>query len=491
MVIASAPVVFIVDDVFSLAETYSAFLRPEGFDVRTFELGAEALAALDGVTPQLIFLDVQLPDMNGLEVLFQVKARRLTTKVIILTGQGSINLAVDAMREGAFDFIVKPCTASRLRTAARNAIGNHAIATSNNPAGKDESGQFLDFVGDSPRMQTVYGIIRRVAKTNATVFIKGESGTGKELCARAIHTRSGRADGPLITLNCAAIPRDLMESELFGHVKGAFTGASADRNGAALLANGGTLFLDEICEIDLSLQSKLLRFLQEKTIQRVGENILRPTDARVICATNRDPQAEMNAGRFREDLFYRVHVIPIELPPLREREQDCLQIARRFLLDFAKEDGKHFREFSPEAEQALMTYNWPGNVRQLQNVIRNIVVLYDGEVVDADMLPKHAHSGGSLVPGAASLPTGFGEPARREDTAHGPGAATVRTGNATLPLEQIIRGSIEDAIAACSGSIPRAAGMLQVSPSTIYRRLQMWQTEGDGNPSDTTVRHTA
>ena len=483
---ALAPVVFIVEDVFSLAETFSAFLRPEGFDVRTFELGASALAALDTVTPQLIVLDVQLPDMNGLEVLRQVKARGLATEVVILTGQGSINLAVDAMREGAFDFLVKPCSADRLRTTARNAVGRRK-SSAGDKTDKSESGQFIDFVGDSPRMQNVYGIIKRVAATNATVFIRGESGTGKELCAKAIHRRSSRADGPLITLNCAAIPRDLMESELFGHVKGAFTGASADRNGAALLANGGTLFLDEICEIDLSLQSKLLRFLQEKTIQRVGENILRPTDARVICATNRDPQAEMAAGRFREDLFYRVHVIPIELPPLRERDLDCLLIARRFLVDFSKEDGKHFREFSPEAERILLTYDWPGNVRQLQNVIRNIVVLYDGEVVEANMLPKQAYSGAPLVVSSPSL----SEPAIREEVRQEITHPAPRTGSDILPLELTIRRTIECAISACAGSIPRAAGMLQVSPSTLYRRIQMWQTEGEAMLADADIRRTA
>jgi len=483
---APPPVVFIVEDVSSLAETYSAFLRPEGFDVRTFELGTVALAALDSVTPQLIVLDVHLPDMNGLDLLRQVKARGLATEVVVLTGQGSINLAVDAMREGAFDFVVKPCAPDRLRTTARNAIGKRKTPAGDK-ADQSDSGQFVDFVGDSPRMQKVYGIIKRVAATNATVFIRGESGTGKELCAKAIHGRSSRADGPLITLNCAAIPRDLMESELFGHVKGAFTGASADRNGAALLANGGTLFLDEICEIDLSLQSKLLRFLQEKTIQRVGENILRPTDARVICATNRDPQAEMAAGRFREDLFYRVHVIPIELPPLRERDRDCLLIARRFLVDFSREDGKNFREFSAEAERILLTYSWPGNVRQLQNVIRNIVVLYDGEVVEAEMLPKQANSAASFAVSSARQP----EQAIHDDVRLDIAAAATRTSGDILPLEQTIRRTIERAVAACAGSIPRAAGMLQVSPSTLYRRIQMWQSEGEPVIGDADIRRTA
>jgi two-component system, repressor protein LuxO len=487
---ASQPVVFIVEDVLSLAETYRAFLRPEGFDVRCFELGSTALAALDSVTPQLIFLDVQLPDINGLDLLRQVKERELKTEVVILTGQGSIKLAVDAMREGAFDFVVKPCTADRLRTTARNAIGKRDIPVSESKAGAAESGQFVDFVGDSPHMQTVYGVIKRVAATNATVFIKGESGTGKELCARAIHQRSNRADGPLITLNCAAIPRDLMESELFGHVKGAFTGASADRNGAALLANGGTLFLDEICEIDISLQSKLLRFLQEKTIQRVGENILRPTDARVICATNRDPMVEMAAGRFREDLFYRVHVVPIELPPLRQRERDCLLIARQFLINFSKEDGKHFRKFSPEAERALLAYNWPGNVRQLQNVVRNIVVLYDGEVVEAEMLPKQAYAGAALG-NIVSPSTSADAQASRDDRPQGSAITAMRLGSGIVPLEEIIRGTIEGAIAACAGSIPRAAGMLQVSPSTIYRRVQMWQTESGAGDPDAGIRQTA
>jgi len=257
-----------------------------------------------------------------------------------------------------------------------------------------------------------------------------------------------------------------MESEIFGHVKGAFTGASNDRKGAALQADGGTLFLDEIGEMDLAMQTKLLRFLQEKTVQRVGEDTLRRADVRIVCATNRDPQAEVLAGRFREDLFYRLHVVPLELPPLRERDGDVLLLARHFLELSAKEDGKALKGFSPDAEAVMLAYPWPGNVRQLQNVIRSIVVLNDGETVTLDMLPKTLWSQSAPPPPrrAPQSPPEAHHPASR------PVAATE-----IRPLEDVIRSAIEGAIDACGGSIPRAAAALQVSPSTIYRRVEGWR----------------
>ena len=241
-------------------------------------------------------------------------------------------------------------------------------------------------------MQAVHRTLETAATSKATIFLTGESGTGKELCAEAIHRVSARAGRPFVAINCAAIPKDLVESELFGHLRGAFTGAVSNRVGAAAQAHRGTLFLDEICEMDINLQTKLLRFLQTGTLRRIGASEVEQVDVRIICATNRDPAAEIAAGRFREDLYYRLHVIPIHLPPLRERDEDALEIARAFLADYAREEGKGFARLAPCAEAAILAYPWPGNVRELQNVLRSAVVLNDGAELAAAHLPEPIRS---------------------------------------------------------------------------------------------------
>lgn len=311
------------------------------------------------------------------------------------------------------------------------------------------------FIGTSTAMQVVYRMIGQAAASKATVFITGESGTGKEVCASAIHRLGLRASKPFVALNCAAIPRDLIESEVFGHVKGAFTGATSDREGAALRADGGTLFLDEICEMDLGLQGKLLRFLQTGEFNRVGGSKTEKVDVRIIAATNRDPLAEVEAGRFREDLYYRLHVIPVMLPALRERGRDVLELSRHFLKIYAAEEHKGFSGFAPEVEQMLQSYDWPGNVRQLQNIIRNIVVLHDGERVLPDMVP-------SPVGGRWARPQGFRRSAPAGNT------------TAIRPLAEVEREAIEDAVRLCDGNIPKAAVLLGISPSTLYRKRMSW-----------------
>ena len=301
-------------------------------------------------------------------------------------------------------------------------------------------------------------MLESAASSRATVFITGESGTGKEVCAETLHRLSPRKDHPLVVLNCAAIPRDLIESEIFGHIKGSFTGAISDREGAASRANGGTLFLDEICEMELELQSKLLRFIQTGCFQRVGSNRQERVDIRFVCATNRDPFAEVQAGRFREDLFYRLHVIPVSLPPLRERDEDVLMIARRFLHEFTQEEGKPFSGFSREVENLFPAYSWPGNVRQLQNVIRNIVVLHHGEMVMPSMLPAPLDQ---MVPSQGSA---------RPST-----EATAALPDLPIkPMWQVEKEAIEKAISQCDGNIPLAATLLELSPSTIYRKRVAW-----------------
>ncbi len=373
--------------------------------------------------------------------------------IVAMSRNGSVQHAVETMRAGADDFLVKPFQAANVARRLLAKIGEPQGSTVRASSVRRNSLEdFHDFIGSSPAMLSLYAQIERVAPSKAPVFITGESGAGKEVCAEAVHACSGRAGGPFIAINCSAIPRELMESEIFGHVKGAFTGAHEDRAGAAELAHGGTLFLDEVGELDLALQAKLLRFVQTGTVRRVGDTKLKHVDVRFVCATNREPAREIQAGRFREDLYYRLHVLPLHLPPLRERGEDIVRLARAFLLIFTEEEGRRFRGFAPEAEYFLRAHRWPGNVRELQNVIRRVVVLHDGEEVSADMLAL----------------SGTHEPAR--DT----GALPVVPSPSIDPFWQQEQRIIKAALEAFDGNAHKAAHALEISPSTIYRKLQAW-----------------
>jgi two-component system repressor protein LuxO len=450
--------VLLVEDTLALAELYRSYLRDAPWSVAHAQTAAEARAVLAASGADAVLLDLRLPDADGLELLREIRAAAKPPEVIVITANGSVATAVAAMQAGAADFLVKPFAQERLLVTLRNALERARLAreveTLKTAA---ERSSFCGFIGAAPAMQAVYRIIENAAASKATVFITGESGTGKELAAEAVHRLSPRREGPFVAINCAAIPRELIESEVFGHVRGAFTGAVADRAGAAAQAHGGTLFLDEICELDLALQGKLLRFLQTGAYQRVGSTKLEQGDVRFVCATNRDPLAEVKAGRFREDLYYRLHVIPIELPPLRERGEDILLLAEHFLARFAEEEGKRFRALGADARAALMAHPWPGNVRELENAIRTAVVLNDGETLTAAMLPQRV----TMARAAPAPPLAPGGTQR---------AAAVRI----RPLAELEREAIEAAIAACGGNIAQAAAALGVSPSTIYRKRAAW-----------------
>ncbi|ALG70233.1 ATPase AAA [Azospirillum thiophilum] len=464
--------VLLIEDTPSLARVYAEYLKKESHTVIAVETGAEALVQLNDGAPKVVLLDLQLPDMNGMEVLKRIDAQALPCAVIVITAHGSVKAAVEAMRYGAYDFLVKPFSADRLVVTVRNAMERLRLAQLVDTFEKDlNRARYHGFIGSSLAMQAVYRIVDSAASSRATVFITGESGTGKEVCAEAIHRQSQRAARPFIAINCGAIPKDLMESEIFGHVKGSFTGAVSDREGAAARADGGTLFLDEICELAPDLQTKLLRFIQTGTFTPVGGSKLEKVDLRIVCATNRDPLREVEEGRFREDLYYRLHVIPIHLPPLREREDDVLEIARHYLAEFAQEEKKGFNRFSPEAEQALRHYHWPGNVRQLQNVVRIVAVLQDGDTVTAEMLPSPL----GTPPHAASASPPASPPAAAAPV---PRPHVPPSPDSIKPLWEVEKDAIEDAIAACDGNIPRAAALLQISASTIYRKRLAWQAEG-------------
>lgn len=459
----SATKILLVEDQSALARTYQGFLRDEPYDVQHVDNGAAALQVLEDL-PGAILLDLKLPDMNGFDILAVIEERGLTMPVVVITAHGSMQTAVDAMRAGAADFLVKPFTAERLRVTLKNALEKQKLSAVVQKYEKEiDRRNFQGFIGSSLKMQAVYRGIESAANSKATVFFTGESGTGKEIAARAVHDLSGRTGG-FIALNCGAIPRDLMESEIFGHVKGAFTGALAEREGAARQAHGGTFFLDEVCEMDLQLQTKLLRFLQTGQFTKVGGSTLEDVDVRIVCATNRDPKAEVEAGRFREDLFYRLHVIPIHMPPLRERGDDIIEIADHFFRRFAEQEEREFERLSEPSELLLRKHSWPGNVRELENVVRNVIVMNNAPVIE----PETLH--------ALTSPMG-GE--RISD--HGP--ATERPSkNRSLdqlaqrirPLSEVEREAIEQALGFCEGDVRKAAVFLDIAPATIYRKLKSW-----------------
>ena len=501
----------LVEDSMSLGALYTEYLRAEGAKVTLVHYGEDALSELKKSPMDLLILDIRLPDISGMDILAQVVEEYPHLSVIMITAHGSIDVAVDAMRIGAFDFLVKPFDSKRLSITVRNALKQNELVKL---VDKYESSlpkkHFQGFIGQSLSMQAVYKTIDSVANSKASVFVVGESGTGKEVCAQAIHNAGGRRDKPFVALNCASIPKDLIESEIFGHTKGAFTGAHANRDGAASRAHGGTLFLDEICEMELSLQSKLLRFIQTGVFQRVGATKEEKVDVRFISATNRDPWEEVQAKRFREDLFYRLHVIPVELPPLRSRGKDILLLAKSLLKEYNREEAKQFKSFSKAAEQALLNYPWPGNVRQLQNVVRQAVVLGEGTCIELEMLPQIAKGpkpeheleqdkstdteGKKSVPAQRVSPSDetWKEPLMHSDQDNLHGSSVLIRVDGTrrdfkeqaqlrvvesqeiLPLWISERNTIEEAIALCDGNVPKAAAMLDISASTIYRKRQSW-----------------
>lgn len=454
--------ILIVEDTSSLRAIYESMLRAAGHLPMSAATAEEGLRMFRSRAPELVLLDLMLPDRDGLDLMEEMLRLRPGVQVIVVTANGSVNKAVSAMRGGAVDFLVKPFDEQRLLAAVENARmtlpePGEAIPPSTAPVG--------EFIGTSPVMQQVYGLIRSVAPSMATVFITGESGTGKELCAQAIHENSRRAIGPFIALNCGAIPSDLLESEVFGHLRGSFTGAVTDKIGAAAAADGGTLFLDEICEMDANLQTKLLRFLQTSTIQPVGAVKSRKVNVRIICATNRDPLKEVRRGNFREDLYYRLHVVPLHMPPLRDRGEDVIEIAEVALRRMAQEEGRRFETLGEEVREVFRRAPWPGNVRQLLNVLRNVVVLHDQAVVTEAMLPRE------ILPPAEDVAPLNVRPVLRAQS-----LLDSLIGRTLAEVEQMV---IEETIARHGGSVPKAARVLDVSPSTLYRKLESWQRRRD------------
>lgn len=387
--------VLIVDDEQSMVEFLENMLTKDGYEVLTATEGKKAIEIAEAYSPDIIITDIRMAPVSGMDLLRQVKKHNPETNVVMITAFGSIEGAVEAMKVGAYDYITKPFKIKEIRSVVRRAMSTKRLL------GEDESLRsklkkrysFSNIISRSQKMLYIYQVIEKVAKSTTSILIYGESGTGKELVARAIHYNSPRADEPFVSVNCAALPETLLESELFGHEKGSFTGAISTKKGLFEVANGGSFFLDEVGETSPAIQVKLLRVLQEREIKRVGgiKNI--KVDVRIIAATSKDLEKEMKEGNFREDLFYRLNVIPINLPPLRERKKDIPLLVEHFLRRYAQREGKGKMRVSPEAVELLCGYNWPGNVRELENAIERAVTLSETELISARELPDKIKEG--------------------------------------------------------------------------------------------------
>ncbi|WP_437970768.1 sigma-54 dependent transcriptional regulator [Sorangium sp. So ce260] len=382
--------VLVVDDEENLRLVARTFLKRDGYEVEAVASGEEALAMVETFGPDVILTDVRMPRMGGLDLLATLKAKGNEATVIVMSAYGNIDMAIEAMKAGAYDYIQKPFKAEEVLLTLRKAEEREALRRENRALRQEirRENLFEEILAKSPPMQVIFKTIAKVADYKTTALITGESGVGKELVARAIHRRSGRRGGPFVAVNCGAIPENLLESELFGYKRGAFTDAVNDRAGLFEQANHGTLLLDEIGELPLSLQVKLLRVLQEETIRRLGDNKDIKVDVRILAATHRDLLAETQAGRFREDLFYRINVLPIAIPPLRERREDIPILMDHFLARNNARFGINIRGFEPEARRLLLEYRWPGNVRELENTVERAMVLCEGERIGEADLPE-------------------------------------------------------------------------------------------------------
>jgi two-component system nitrogen regulation response regulator NtrX len=389
--------ILVVDDEKSIGLALKGILGDEGYEVSLAQDGAEALALVEEDQPDLVLLDIWMPGLDGLEVLERLKRRHPTLPVIMISGHANLEMAVRATRLGAFDFIEKPLDMDKILLAARNALALGRLAEENLLLKAKAEPPRLS--GSSPAIAALREAIARVAPTDSWVLITGENGTGKELVAHAIHHLSPRADQALVDVNCAAIPEELIESELFGHEKGAFTGATARKRGKFDLADRGTLFLDEIADMSLKTQAKILRILQEQRFERVGGTRTISVNVRVLAATNKDLPAEIAAGRFREDLYYRLNVIPIQVPPLRQRVEDIPDLAREFLNAHAAKTGLAPKRLTPAALEALKAHSWPGNVRELKNLIERLVILCPGQEIGPADLPSELRASGEAPAG--------------------------------------------------------------------------------------------
>ncbi|ABF92417.1 sigma-54 dependent DNA-binding response regulator [Myxococcus xanthus DK 1622] len=443
--------VLVVEDEREMRAMLEKGLTRRGFTPVALPSADEALVRLAAEDFDVVLTDLRMPGMDGLALCERIALNRPDIPVVVVTAFGSLETAVAAIRAGAYDFVTKPIDVDALVLVLERAVQHRALREEVRRL-RQELGRREDsgtVVGESPAMKQAYALIDRVADLDSTVLITGESGTGKEVAARAVHTRGRRKDGPFVAINCAAMPEALLESELFGHAKGAFTDAKAARTGLFVQANGGTLFLDEVGELPLTLQPKLLRALQERTVRPVGGDTELPFDARIVAATNRDLELAVEEDRFREDLYYRLNVIGVELPPLRARGNDVLALSQRFIEQFASRTGKRVLGLSPAAAQRLLAYGWPGNVRELQNCLERAVALTSFEEITVDDLPERVRN--------------YSQPRVVPET---------QDASELVTLEQLERRYIHRVLEAVGGSRTLAARILGVDRKTLYRKLE-------------------
>ncbi len=468
------PRVLIIDDERNIRRTFKMVLEAEGMAVDVAETGEEGLAQCRAERPDVVVLDVRLPGIDGIEVLQQLQKEDAELPVIMISGHGTIATAVEATRHGAFDFMEKPLSKERLLVAIRNAMDVRNLGREVKVLRAKVNRRHL-MVGESPPVQNIRDTVERVAPTGARVLITGESGTGKELVARAVHQASDRSDKPFVKVNCAAIPEELIESELFGAVKGAYTGATQTRDGKFLQANGGTLFLDEIGDMSLKAQAKVLRALQEGEIERVGGNKTYNVDVRVLAATNKDLPAESAAGRFREDLYFRLNVVPVHVPPLRERREDIALLAEHFLAGYLDENGLPQRSFEADALQLLGRLPWPGNIRELGNAVERLAILSRGATITtADLADCGIGADGGGARGATSSPVGAAETMDL--------TAVQAAGGLVAARHQFEKGLIKAALDETGGNVSGAARLLGIDRTNLHKKIQAYGLGPDREP---------
>lgn len=448
--------VFIVDDEPSISRLLNYWVKEKWLYKTEVFSNAEDMLKRLSAKPDLVLLDIMLPGLDGIETLKRIKQNDENTPVIMLSAQGSVEVAVEALRLGAYDYFPKPIDIQRLEPAIKNAIKSYDLTREleNLKENVQKEFSFDNIISSDGRMQDVFKLVTKVLNNDITVLIYGESGTGKELIARAIHYNGKRKDKPFVVVNCASIPRELLESELFGHEKGAFTGAHQRKPGKFELANEGTIFLDEIGELEMLLQAKLLRVIQERTFERVGGTETLKTDVRIISATNRDLKKGVENKEFREDLYYRLNSFPITIPPLRQRKSDILVLAEHFLDVNNKKLVKEIKGFSRKALKLIYEYNWPGNVRELENTIERSIILCETDIIDVDDLPVHFRNQESFS-GAEVTNSLFND-------------------DVIVPFEKIKEESIRHALRITEGNILEAATRLQLGRATIYRLMEKY-----------------
>ncbi|MGB6537460.1 MAG: sigma-54 dependent transcriptional regulator [Xanthobacteraceae bacterium] len=503
--------ILIVDDDPVQCRLIDGMLQKFGYETLVLDNGDAALSLLtaeDGVRIDCMILDLVMPNLDGLGVLARLRQAAIKVPVIVQTAHGGIDNVVSAMRAGAVDFVVKPVGAERLQVSLRNALNASALEGELARLKHSRAGilKFADIITKSANMAAVIRMAEKAAVSNIPVLISGESGVGKELIARAIHGSSERRSKPFVAVNCGAMPENLVESILFGHEKGSFTGATERHIGKFVEASGGTLFLDEVGELAAAAQVKLLRAIQEGEVEPVGARKPVKVDVRVMSATNRDLNADVKAGRFREDLFYRLHVFPVTVPPLRERRADVPALARHFLARFAAEEGKRIRLITPEALHLLTAFAWPGNIRQLENALFRGVVLADGDTLGLAEFPQIAAQASAQIAGAALLPAdnraaadaaAMGDPAQtdlapllhaddslhfvRQPTGFADALALLDSGGEVRPLEEIEAELIRYAVSHYRGQMSEVARRLRIGRSTLYRKLDNLGLNGEAD----------